>query len=104
MAVESLDAIMAELDSAIAETPGSFTLRADFDNLRSAIARKSMDMARLLDENEHLYKAVKQMVQAVVTYGRVHNVDPYDVEIDAMMSPDGCLRFQLGYDPWASVS
>lgn len=100
---ESLDAILAEMDQAIAEEPESFTLRADFDNLRSAIARKSMAMAEVVCEHPRLYEVLRKVVQGFLTYGRVHSIEPEDVDVDAFMTPAGNIVVQLTHDPWAAV-
>lgn len=100
---ESLDDILTEMDAAIAEEPESFTLRADFDNLRMTIARKSIAMAEAIDKHPQLYEVVRKMVQGFYTYGRVHSVDANDIEIKGFMTPDGNIVVQLRHDPWASV-
>lgn len=102
MATE-LEAIVGELDRVIAEEPDSFTVRADFDNLRCAIARKSMDMARALDEHPHLYDVVVKMVLGFRTYARIHGIEYDDVDLSGFLTPDGSIVVKLSHDPWAAA-
>lgn len=102
MATE-LESIVGELDRVIAEEPDSYTVRADFDNLRCAIARKSMEMARAIDDHPQLYEVVRKMVQGFRTYARVHGIEHDDVEVRGFMTPEGNIVVQLSHDPWAAL-
>lgn len=89
--------IFGELDAILKEQPDSLTVIADFDNLRAAIARRSMEMARSLDENPALFEAVRKIVQAFFIYCNIHQLDAEHVDVNGIMTPTG--RVVVSFNP-----
>ncbi len=71
------------------------TIRADFDNMRAAIARKSTSMARAINESPGLFEAMRKVVYGVEVFRRVHRLEPDEVTADGYMTPDGRIVITL---------
>lgn len=85
----------ADLEPVEGEASEAITMRADFDTMRTTIARRSIAMAEAVENHPQLLEVMRKMVHGVFVFARVHQIDVDDIEITGFMTPDGNIVVRL---------
>ncbi len=66
------------------DLPGSIVMRADYDGVRSALAKESEAFARLTDTNKTIADALQAVVNGARIASRKWNVDPDQLKVETV--------------------